>query len=64
MTYVAVNKRSFPGKTRISKNKNYIPNGSRIDRDGEHLISLLKIATIFSAGSIYYESAATFRICG
>ena len=36
MAYVVVNKRSFPGKTKSSKNKNYIANGSRIDRDGEH----------------------------
>ena len=54
MAYVVVNKRSFPGKTKSSKNKKYIPNGSRIDRDGEHLISFLKFATIYCTGVIYF----------
>ena len=54
MAYVVVNRRSFPGKTRSSKNKNYIPNGSRIDRDGKHLTSFFKFATIFCTGVIYF----------
>ena len=59
MAYVVVNKRSSLGKTKNFTNNSYIPNESRIDRDGKLLLCFLKFPKILSTGSLYYESAAT-----
>ena len=50
--------KSFPGKMRSFKNKSYIPNSSRIERDGEHLIIFVKFSTIFCTGVIYFVFGA------